>query len=298
MKRTGIFLACSLLFACSVVGCASSDGGQSGTGISAIRGNVVAVIGAEPDVAGIRVSLAATTLTTLTDVTGRFELSGKVSGPDELRFERDRDALFARTDVVIPAGGILDLEGIVVDADTNEARPARQQVQFEGIVDLLNCAGGAIRLIPKDDDPQATAFTVDVATATIRDDGVLLACDDLQLGDRLQVRGETMDGVLLINAELELEASEDGPNQQRVEFEGIVDALGCASGTIRLVPKDDDPQATAFTVDVASATIRDDGVLLACDDLHVGDRLQVRGETTDGVRLINTELELERSEDG
>lgn len=295
MKRNRTVLACALLAACSAYACSgvSSDGGQSGTGISAIRGNVVAVIGAAPEVADILVSLAATNLTTLTDANGRFELRGNASGAAELRFERQRDGLFARTDVVVPAGGVLDLQEIELDSQNGEVRPARQRVEFEGIVEALDCAGGTIRFTPKDDDPAATVFTVEVASATIRDDGALLACVDLNVGDRAQVLGETTDGSTLVNAEIELE--EDEGNED-VEFEGIVRALDCADGKIHLTPKDDDPAATVFIVEAASATIRNDGVVLSCEDLEVGDRFQVHAERS-GSTLVNAELELEESED-
>jgi hypothetical protein len=213
MKRSRAVLACALLAACSVMACSgvSSDGGQSGTGIAAIRGDVVAVTGASPDVANIRVSLAGTNLATRTDADGRFELRGDASGPAELRFERERDGLFARTDVVIPAGGILELEQIVLDSNSGKARPTRRLVEFEGFVEALDCTNGAILVTPKEEEDVATVFTVEAMSATIRNDGALLACRDLQVGDRLQVRAETSDGSTLINAEVKLEDREDPP---------------------------------------------------------------------------------------
>ena len=77
----------------------------------------------------------------------------------------------------------------------------------------------------------------------------------------------------MVNAEIELE---DGEDNQDVEFEGMVEALDCSGGTIRIAPADDDPTATVFTVEVASAIIRDGEVVLTCADLQVGDRVQVR----------------------
>ena len=71
-----------------------------------------------------------------------------------------------------------------------------------------------------------------------------------------------------------------------MEFEGIVESLDCAGGEIVVTPKDDDDAAGPFTVEVASATIRDDAMLLACSDLRVGDRVQVRAETSDGSTLV------------
>src|ERR1700687_5534589 len=144
MKRIRTALACALLTACWGISCGgggglSSDGGQSGTGVSAIRGTVTAVMGAEHELADIRVSLATTNLATTTDATGRFELRGNISGRGELRFERMRDRLFARPSVVVPAGGVLELDQIVLDSNTGDARPAQERVKFEGIVQALDC---------------------------------------------------------------------------------------------------------------------------------------------------------------
>jgi hypothetical protein len=206
MKRTIAFASFVLAASCAL-GCGgvSLNGGQSGTGIAAIRGTVVTVTGAAPDVTNIQVSVAATNLTTHTDASGRFELRGKLSGPAELLFARQRDGLSASASIVIPAGGVLDLEEIVLDAESGEAHPGRQVVEFDGAVTALDCSGGAIRVEPTGDDFTATVFTIDAASATIRRGGVGLTCNDLQVGDRAQIRGETADGATLVNAIVVLE---------------------------------------------------------------------------------------------
>lgn len=189
-------------------GGAGIDGGQSGTGISAVRGNVVAAPGTTLDVAGIRVSLADADATTRTDANGRFELRVQSSGAGELLFERESDGLFARTDVVVPAGGVLELSDIVIDPDSGQAEPTVRRVEFEGFVTALDCAGGAIFVAPKEDEA-GTAFTIEVASATIRHDNQVLACGDLRVGDRVQVVGRTSDGYTLVDAEVVLEDRED-----------------------------------------------------------------------------------------
>jgi len=220
MNRRRTIFACMLLAVGSVTACGSvaSDGGQSGTGISAIRGNVVAVTGGAPEIDNIRVSLTGTDLATRTDGGGRFELRGEARGPGELLFERERDGLLARTDVVIPAGGVLELEQIVLDLPSGEARPKRRRVEFEGFVEALDCAHGSIRVIPKEEE-DGTVFVVDAMSATIRADDQLLACSDLRVGDRLQVRGESSDGSTLVNAQIKLEDREDPPGNNRDDDE-------------------------------------------------------------------------------
>ena len=287
-----IFAACCM-GACG--GGGLIDGGQSGTGISAIRGNVVGITGGSRDLANIRVSLATAALSTQTDAHGRFELRGDASGPDELRFERASDGLFASTEVVIPAGGVLDLEQIVLDSENGEAHPGRELVEFQGIVQTLDCAGGTIVLVSEDDDPQATPFTVDVASATIRDRDGVISCGNLRLGDQLQVRGETVDGSTLINATLLLEDDDSQPGTE-VEFQGTLQELDCTGGSLVVLPDDDDPNAMPFTIEVASATIRRDDVVISCADLSLGDRMQVHGETSDGMFVFNATIELESAE--
>ena len=210
MKRSTIPLVGALLAAWSAIGCggAVSDGGQSGSGISAIRGNVVAAPGVQLELADIRVSLQDTDLATRTDAGGRFELRGQASGPAELRFERERDGLFARTAVVVPAGGVLELSEIVLDPESDEARPTLQRVEFEGFVQALDCAGGTI-LVTAQEDEVGGVFTVEVASATIRNGDVPIACADLRVGDRVQVEAQTSDGSTLVNAEVVVEDRED-----------------------------------------------------------------------------------------
>lgn len=210
MKRTATTLVLTLAAAWSTFGCGgiASDGGQSGTGLSAIRGNVVAPPGVELDLADIHVSLTDTDLGTRTDASGRFELRARTSGPGELRFERQRDGLFARTAVVIPAGGVLELSEIVLDPESDEARPTMRRVEFEGFVRVLDCAGGAI-VVTATEDEVGGVFTIQVASATIRHDQTSLACRDLRVGDRVEVDAATTDGSTLVNAEVVLEDRED-----------------------------------------------------------------------------------------
>ncbi len=277
-------------------GCAVSDGGQSGTGISALRGNVVAVTGSTLGVAGIRVSFPATGLTTRTDANGQFELRSKTSGQVELRFERQGDGLFAQTDVVIPAGGLLQLQQIVLDSDNGEVRSEREEVEFEGAVKTLNCAGGTIIITAKEDQA-GTLFTVEVASATIHRGTMPLTCGDLRVGDFVEVVAQATGGSTLINADINLEDNEDGPDEQNVEVEGLVTALDCAGGAILVTPKEAHT-ATVFTVEVASATIRRGDQLLACSDLQIGDRVHVVALMTDGPTLVGADIEVEDGGDG
>ena len=211
----------ALLVACAATSCGSigADGGQSGTGISAVRGNVVAAAGTNLDVAGIRVILTEPGLETDTDTAGHFELQGKASGPSELRFERARDGLSASTEVVVPAGGVLELADIALDPESAQAHPSLRRVEFEGAVEALDCAGGTIQVTAKEDEA-GTVFTVETASATIRHNDTVLQCSDLRVGDLVEIDAETPDGVTLVNADVVLEDRQDQPEDQNPGDDG------------------------------------------------------------------------------
>ncbi len=291
MRQNRINLACALLaaWAAIVYGCAASDGGQSGTGISALRGDVIAVTGTTLGVADIRVSLPAAGLTTRTDANGQFELRSETNGATELRFERESDGLFASTEVVIPAGGVLQLNQIVLDSDNGEVRPGRQEVEFEGTVKTLDCVGGTIVITAKEDQ-EGTIFTVEVASATIHRGTMPLTCGDLRVGDFVEVLAQATGGSTLINADIDLEDNDDGPDEQNVEVEGLVTGLDCAGGAILVTPQE---SQTVFTVEVASAIVRRGDQLLACGALQIGDRVHVVARSADGSTLVNAEIEVE-----
>ncbi len=297
MRQRKTNLVCALWAAAVIAyGCAASDGGQSGTGISALRGDVIAVTGTTLGVADIRVSLPAAGLTTRTDANGQFELQSKTSGTTELRFERERDGLLASTEVVIPAGGVLQLNQIVLDSDNGEVRPGRQEVEFEGAVKTLDCAGGTIVITAKEDQ-EGTVFTVEVASATIHRGTMPLTCSDLRVGDFVEVLAQATGGSTLINADIDLEDNDDGPDEQNVEVEGLVTALDCAGGAILVTPQESQA-ATVFTVEVASATIRRGDQRLACGDLQIGDRVHVVALLADGGTLVDAEIEVEDGAEG
>ena len=71
----------------------------------------------------------------------------------------------------------------------------------------LDCAGGTILVVAQEDEVGAQ-FSIAVASATIRQGDVPLTCADLRLGDQVEVKAETADGFILVNAEVVLEDRE------------------------------------------------------------------------------------------
>ena len=71
----------------------------------------------------------------------------------------------------------------------------------------LDCAGGTILVVAQEDEIGAQ-FSIEVASATIRQGDVPLTCADLRVGDQVEVKAETADGFVLVNAQVVLEDRE------------------------------------------------------------------------------------------
>ncbi len=290
-----------------------TGGGQSGTGISTIRGNVIDVSNTTADVSGIRVSVVGTKLEDLTDSIGVFDLDGELDGEATLRFERG--PLLAETQVIVPGGGLLELRDVILDTDNGTAQPTTQRVELEGFVDTVDCGAGVLLVISKE-RRNGTVFSVELSSATIRRDATVLDCTDLRVDDRVEVKGDTVDGVTLLRATIKVEDREDEeptptdeeddeegkeeeeeepqPPAGEIEIEGVVHALDCAGGSVSVRHKED---GTVFEIEVASATFLLESTVLDCADLLIDDRVQVLAETEDGATLIRAEVQVEDRED-
>jgi hypothetical protein len=186
MNRWRAFAACWLL----VLASCASDGGQRGTGITAVAGNVASVQGdTTGGVGGIEVSIEGTELRTTTDANGSFALTGAFGGDTALHF--DRAVVSARLAVSAPAGGRIDVRDVVLDAATGSAAPGAVDVAFEGRIEALACDVGRVTCssVHGGDDDDDT-YDVTLNGSTLHDaDGNALACADLATGDRLDVDG-------------------------------------------------------------------------------------------------------------
>jgi hypothetical protein len=130
---------------------------------------------------------------------------------------------------------------VVIDPESNEAQPTQRRVEFEGFVEGLDCANGAFFVVAKEDE-SGTTFTVETASATIRDDGRMLGCGDLREGDRVQVDAQTSDGETLINAEVVLEDREDDqPGEDEEEPSGPGGSDDDGSEDEGVVEREDEP---------------------------------------------------------
>jgi hypothetical protein len=174
-------------------GCAA-DGGQRGTGVTNLEGNVIAIEGdAAPATAlgGIAVTVEGTNLRTETDAEGQFALRGAVGGETALHFERQADGVAGRVSVNAPAGGTTTLRDVTVQSSTGAALPAAIYVDFEGRVVELDCASDRLTCVsaasPDDEDD---AYVIVLTDSSVHDDaGRVLTCADFAVGDRMRVEG-------------------------------------------------------------------------------------------------------------
>jgi hypothetical protein len=210
--RTRLALLLTLALAACGGGGFGADGGVSGTGISAVTGNVAEVIGTAEGIEGIRVAVAGTDVETRTDAAGLFTLTGELAGPITLVFERESDGLRARADVRVPAGGTLRLDDLTLDARAETAKPERQAIAFEGEIVIADCAAGRLVVVSRR-DRNGAEFVVLLAGAFLHDpQGAPVACADLSAGEIVVVAGRVLEDDSIGEADLEVAARRPEPS--------------------------------------------------------------------------------------
>lgn len=194
----------------------SSDGGVSGTGISAVTGNVAAITGDPTAVGGILVRVDGEDLTAITDDAGFFTLRGEIEGERTLVFERPDDGLAARVAVQVPAGGTLELADVVLDAPSGEARPARRRVDFRARVDGADC-GARVLFVVSRFAAERSVFVVALDRMVLRAaSGAPARCEDLTAGRAVDVTGLVQDDGAIADGTLVLVAEEPTPTATRL----------------------------------------------------------------------------------
>lgn len=255
IARGVCLLALAVLAACG----AASEGGVTGTGISAISGNVSAVreLGALGQDAAlpfpIHVAIAEfPALDTTTDEAGAFQLRGAFSGAITLRFSNadDRGAI-GELALEIPLGSQTVLENIEIR--TAAPPPERVQpqavLQFDafGRVDVVECAadGSGVLLLTDQGRPSRqfmASLTAD--TEIVARNGTPLTCADLRPGAPVSVTGIVRRGDRTIIARRVVVAArppQPSPSPRPEALRGIVFDVMCRRGAIQVdqgVPPD------------------------------------------------------------
>lgn len=270
----------SLLLAACAAGCAS-EGGVTGSGISAIvAGHVTVANGGPPD--DLEVTVEGTRAPI--DAAGNFEVVGDFSGPTQLTFSTvGHPNVVGTLSITIPAGSTTVLEKITVDP--RGADPATLTVarlgSVVGRVQSVSClsnVGVAIQL--GNDSVFSFRLSEDVV---IRDrQGGLLACEDLRRGDRIEATGVQLSDGTSIAFSVDLSERPAEPlDDFAVEFGGSVNDLHCDEHRLRvIVLTDADPFLTSVRgrVDTQLFCVGADGPRgCECEDVAPLDIVQVRG---------------------
>jgi hypothetical protein len=275
----------------------SSDGGPVGTGISstsAISGNVVdvqtstAISGSNNMPAAlpqIRVSLDQfSDVTTTTDSSGNFMLSGNFAGTMTLRFTVPQQFQVTQQ-LDVPSGSTIVLQDIELQPDGVVAQAARQ-LGFFGTVNLVDCTGGTLRIHERRSDGMQFLVQLDDQTSYVDATGANLDCADIHMGTMVTVEGTidyATDPQMITALVVTISPLPPPPPQAQFEvrFTGAVAALDCSAG---LVVVDDSVQRTRLKL-ASPAT-------LTCKDLQIGDQVQGRGQIALGMPgvIVATQL--------
>ncbi len=271
-----------ILCIATLIGCASSDGGPVGSGISSVSGNVIAVSDstargtAAAAVPAVRVTIDEVVgIEDTTDAGGNFELAGHFSGMVTLRFTVGTVTVTQRIDV--PAGSTTVLADIQIRPQAVMAGAARQ-LGFYGEVAFVDCSAGI--LLVNDRKRQADQFMVRLSSETVlvRGDNQPLQCADVHAGDRITIDGLTRFSDRTVDAVTVTIAPPKGGTQQpihQLRFFGTVAVVSCESGM--LVITDDANRRTRLRLLDGSVIVGPDQRALSCQGIDAGDHVDGRG---------------------
>jgi hypothetical protein len=290
-----------LLLGAILLGCgssASTEGGVTGTGISAsVTGNVslvdesaaVAIMLPFP----IRVTIAEVPgVESTTDANGTFALRGSFSGALTLQFSvADSRAELGELALEVPAGSETVLENIEIRTAApppDRIRPsAVRQFDVFAHVDMIDCAAdGTGSFVVVDDGRPPRQFLVRVTAETMiaTRDGSTLRCADLQTGDAVQVDGilqradQTIVAGTVVVVPMRPPPPPPGPRAERVR--GVVRAVGCERGLIEVEQRGTDEPVRRIVQLVEGTDILCAGeppTPCSCADIAVGDPIGVVG---------------------
>ena len=201
------FLILLLLGSCA-------DGGSRGTGITTAQGNVVSVVvatrppsvpktflaraidllripreaSADGNLGGIQVFVDGSEFAGVTDPNGLFSVQGGFGGPTVLRFFRPQDGLDARLVIDPPAGATLTLSDVRLDR--GQARPARRDIDFDGLVVGTRCPEERVTTVSRFRPGDGNSYVVRVGGSALRDErGNPVSCTSLVGGETLRTAG-------------------------------------------------------------------------------------------------------------
>ncbi len=270
----------SLFLLLLLAGCAS-EGGVTGTGISAIVAGHVTVMDGGPD-GGVEVSVDGTSA--VIDAAGNFELFGDFSGPVDVRFsDPGEQREIGIVSISVPPGSTNILEDVVIDRGA--AQPVEVTVVRQGSVvgriERIECAPpGAVTIRLGNESPFSLLLSEEIV---IRDEsGSALGCRQLRRDDRIEATGVQLSTGVSIAFSVQLtERAAEPVENFPVEFGGSANSVDCDTGrVVVLVLTEEDPF-------LAKVRPRSNTELICvdehgprrceCEDIKERDIVQVRG---------------------
>jgi hypothetical protein len=239
------------LLACvALAGCAS-EGGVTGTGVSAISGNVVLVSAQSAPAAApilpfpIRVTIAEFPgIADTTDADGTFQLEGAFAGAVTLQFANAADgAEIGPLPLEVPAGSQTVLENIEIHTTApppDRVRPAAVRLfDVFGRVDLVECnADGTGTLLVTDDGrpPRQFMMSLTADTDITTSGGEPLTCADIHRRGSVRVEGllrraeQTIDALVVVVGPARPPHPGPGPRPERAR--GVIVDVSCERGLV------------------------------------------------------------------
>lgn len=285
------------LLACvALLGCASSEGGVTGTGVSAVSGNIV-LVSDQSDASvtlpfPVRVTIAeAPGIESTTDADGVFQLSGAFSGAITLQFANAIEGVpIGPLTLEVPVGSQTILENIVIRTTGPEAERVQPQAvrQFDvfGRVDMVDCDAdgtGVVLVTDQGRPPRQVLVRLTPDTEIAARDGAPLTCGDLRASDTVRVSGllRRDDGsiiaLLIVVGSPRPPKPEPTPRPERLR--GVVEGVTCARGLIEIEQRGADPVRRIVRLTDGTEFLCEGGVPDPCDcsAIDIGAQIAVAG---------------------
>ncbi len=282
-----LLLALGIGTAAAACGSASnSPTGPTASGGATIQGTVVTGVGtssagtgsirALSAGAGIRVTISGTSLSTITDGSGKFVLTGVPSGQVELHFEGS--GIDARLQISgLTAGQTLTITVSVTGGHAVLMPDQDNEVELKGAIQFIDLGAGTLTVAGR-------KVVTTTATRIQGGDDLLLTLKDLKVQDIVEVKGTAqMDGsVLAANIKLE-------ENEQEVEFKGSIQSINLGAGTLVVAGR-------TVVTDSHTQIEGQHDVLITLKDLKMGDFVEVEGTARTDGKVLAKKIKLEEED--
>jgi len=287
--KSRLLLILGVVVMLALVACNGEKSVTATNGMRQVTGKVVPVgdlEGSSPQ--GIEVRVRGVGITSVTDATGSFALTGVPDEALELSFSRSSDGVDATLDV--DAG----VDALIVELQRGSATPRRRgarspRIQIEGPITAVSDTSITVRDASR--KVEITCAIVD--TTSIRKGNRKLTPADLSVGDQVHVTASPNPDRTWNAIEIKLQEGEDDggddPPAKR-ELEGPVVAISTSSITVT-----DASSGEQTAVINGDTVIRKGGTTLTTADIKVGDRVHVKAKVEADNSLTALEIMLQNS---